>query len=207
MACFLWIFFLPSFSGPRAYIEDRNTKKIDGPVSVPFCQKASAISIESIEFVKGLHTCWLHPLLYSSSSWYLLLGLAKVFSVSTLLFTWLCLLESLDNYLPSPSSSTTMDYDSYDAVLHWIFRSVRLSQSPWGWYILTSSQTQGDAWFKPTEENIAAGVCLRVEPGFFRVFPYENPYLAPFEAAVRGLNPLVAVKVRSAAVHSALATV
>ena len=73
--------------------------------------------------------------------------------------------------------------------------------------IQIGSQTQGDAWFKPSEENIAAGVCLRVEPGYFRVFPYENPYLAPFEAAVRGLNPLVAVKVRSAAVHSALATV
>ncbi|KAF8151650.1 glycosyl transferase family group 2-domain-containing protein [Crassisporium funariophilum] len=83
-----------------------------------------------------------------------------------------------------------MDYDSYDAVLHWIFRS-----------------TQGYAWFKPSEENISAGVCLRVEPGQFRVFPYDNPYLAPFEAAVRGLNPLVAVKVRSAAVHSALGIV
>ncbi|PPQ88373.1 hypothetical protein CVT25_002119 [Psilocybe cyanescens] len=83
-----------------------------------------------------------------------------------------------------------MDYDSFDAVLHWIFRS-----------------TLGDAWFKPTEENISAGVCLRVEPGQFRVFPYENPYLVPFEAAVRGLNPLVAVKVRTAAVHSALTTV
>ncbi|KAF9005040.1 glycosyl transferase family group 2-domain-containing protein [Cyathus striatus] len=83
-----------------------------------------------------------------------------------------------------------MDYDSFDAVLHWIFRS-----------------TQGDAWFKPTEENISAGVCIRVEPGHFRVFPYENPYLLPFENAVRLLNPLVAVKVRSAAVHSALATV
>lgn len=46
-----------------------------------------------------------------------------------------------------------------------------------------------------------------MDPGQFRVFPYENPYLAPFEAAVRILNPLVAVKVRSAAVHSALATV
>ncbi|KAG6836635.1 hypothetical protein H0H93_005662 [Arthromyces matolae] len=83
-----------------------------------------------------------------------------------------------------------MDYDSFDAVLHWIFRS-----------------TQGDAWFKPSEENISAGVCLRVDTGQFRVFPYENPYLVPFEAAVRSLNPLVAVKVRSAAVHSALATV
>jgi hypothetical protein len=27
------------------------------------------------------------------------------------------------------------------------------------------------------------------------VFPYENPYLVPFEAAVRSLNPLVAIKV------------
>ncbi|KAG5643831.1 hypothetical protein DXG03_009562 [Asterophora parasitica] len=67
--------------------------------------------------------------------------------------------------------------------------------------------TLSDAWFKPSEENISAGVCLRVDPGQFRVFPYENPYLAPFEAAVRSLNPLVAVKIRSAAVHSALATV
>lgn len=67
-------------------------------------------------------------------------------------------------------------------------------------------QTQGDAWFKPSEENVSAGVCIRLEPGQFRVFPYENPFLAPFESAVRGLNPLVAVKVRSAAVHSALAT-
>ncbi|KAG0701465.1 glycosyl transferase family group 2-domain-containing protein [Suillus ampliporus] len=83
-----------------------------------------------------------------------------------------------------------MDYDAYDALLHHIFK-----------------QTQGDAWFKPTEENVSAGVCLRVEPGHFRVFPYENPYLEPFEAAVRLLNPVVAVKVRSAAVHAALTTV
>ena len=68
-------------------------------------------------------------------------------------------------------------------------------------------QTQGDAWFKPAEENSFTGVCLRVEPGIFRVFPYENAALEPFEAAVRVLNPEVAVKVRSAAVHAALATV
>lgn len=99
-----------------------------------------------------------------------------------------------------------MDYDSFDAVLHWIFRSVTTSSfSPIP--ISNSAQTLGDSWFKPTEENISAGVCLRVEPGQFRVFPYENPFLAPFEAAVRILNPLVAVKVRTAAVHSALATV
>ncbi|KAH8116831.1 glycosyl transferase family group 2-domain-containing protein [Phellopilus nigrolimitatus] len=83
-----------------------------------------------------------------------------------------------------------MDYDAYDAILHHVFK-----------------QTQGDSWFKPSEENAAAGVCLRVEPGHFRVFPYENHSLAPFEAAVRALNPVVAVKVRSAAVHAALATV
>ncbi|KAK7018371.1 Glyco-trans-2-like domain-containing protein [Favolaschia claudopus] len=83
-----------------------------------------------------------------------------------------------------------MDYDSGDALVQYLFK-----------------KTQGDAWFKPSEENVSAGVCLRVEPGCFRVFPYENPYLVPFEAAVRALNPLVAIKVRSAAVHAALATV
>ncbi|CAK5270569.1 unnamed protein product [Mycena citricolor] len=83
-----------------------------------------------------------------------------------------------------------MDYDSFDALVQYLFK-----------------KTQGDAWFKPSEENVSAGVCLRVEPGHFRVFPYENPFLIPFEAAVRSLNPLVAIKVRSAAVHAALATV
>ncbi|KAJ7122674.1 glycosyl transferase family group 2-domain-containing protein [Mycena crocata] len=83
-----------------------------------------------------------------------------------------------------------MDYDSWDALVQYLFK-----------------KTQGDAWFKPSEENVSAGVCLRVEPGSFRVFPYENPYLVPFEAAVRALNPLVAIKVRSAAVHAALSTV
>ena len=71
---------------------------------------------------------------------------------------------------------------------------------------LIVSQTQGDAWFKPSEENVSAGVCVRIETGHFRVFPYDNPFLAPFEAAIRGLNPLVAVKIRSAAAHSALST-
>ena len=68
-------------------------------------------------------------------------------------------------------------------------------------------QTQGDAWFKPSAENIHAGVCLRVQTGQYRVFPYENHFLEPFEASVRVLNPVVAVKVRSAAVHVALSTV
>ena len=73
--------------------------------------------------------------------------------------------------------------------------------------LILSYYTQGDAWFKPSEENIHAGVCLRVDNGRFRVFPYENRYLEPFEAAVRVLNPVVAVKVRSAAIHAALSTV
>ena len=69
------------------------------------------------------------------------------------------------------------------------------------------SQTQGDAWFKPSEENVYSGVCLRVDNDHFRVFPYDNRFLEPFEAAVRALNPVVAVKVRSAAVHAALSLV
>ncbi|KAG6333925.1 hypothetical protein ID866_5165 [Astraeus odoratus] len=81
-----------------------------------------------------------------------------------------------------------MDYDRYDATLHWIFK-----------------QTQGDAWFRPNEDALPAGVCLRTHDGTFRVFPYEVAGLEPFELAVAALNPLVAVKVRSAAVHAALA--
>ncbi|KAF8634047.1 hypothetical protein AX17_004311 [Amanita inopinata Kibby_2008] len=89
-----------------------------------------------------------------------------------------------------------MDYDRNDALLHWIFR-----------------QTQGDAWFRPNEEHIPSGVALRISDAHldgvpeFRVFPYENADLEPFETAVSALNPLVAVKVRSAAVHAALAEV
>ena len=83
-----------------------------------------------------------------------------------------------------------MDYDRYDAFLHHIFK-----------------QTQGDAWFRPNEDNIAVGVALRVESGEYRLFPYEDLGLEPFEAAVRVLNPAVAVKVRSAAVHAAFVEV
>ncbi|KAJ7472250.1 glycosyl transferase family group 2-domain-containing protein [Mycena galericulata] len=102
-----------------------------------------------------------------------------------------------------------MDYDRWDALLHYLFR-----------------QTQGDAWFRP-DEPVSSGVALRVSDGTvstgggsgvntptgqhsgpeFRVFPYENPALEPFETAVAALNPQVAVKVRSAAVHAALADV
>ncbi|SJL15580.1 uncharacterized protein ARMOST_19081 [Armillaria ostoyae] len=91
-----------------------------------------------------------------------------------------------------PPSSLAMDYDRWDALLHHIFK-----------------QTQGDAWFRPQEESLTSGVALRVNdsPPEFRVFPYENIYLEPFEAAVQKLNPVVAVKVRSAAVHAALADV
>ena len=106
-----------------------------------------------------------------------------------------------------------MDYDGYDALLHYIFKQVCISTAPRtpspGALVLTVSilQTSGDAWFKPTEENIHSGVCLRVAQGRFRVFPYENPYLQPFERAIKILNPIAAVKVRSAAIHAALAHV
>ena len=59
----------------------------------------------------------------------------------------------------------------------------------------------------PTDEVVATGVALRVENGFFRIFPYENPALIPFEAAVRRLNPVVAVKIRNAAVHAVMGRV
>lgn len=103
-----------------------------------------------------------------------------------------------------------MDYDGYDALLHYIFKQVCifvLFRRPR--LVLTASipQTSSDAWFKPTEENIHSGVCLRVAQGRFRVFPYENPYLQPFERAIKTLNPIAAIKVRSAAIHAALAHV
>lgn len=63
--------------------------------------------------------------------------------------------------------------------------------APYKGAVLTVRQTQGDAWFKSAEDNISSGVCIRVEPGVFRVFPYENRYLDPFEAAVKVLNPEV----------------
>ena len=59
----------------------------------------------------------------------------------------------------------------------------------------------------PAEKTLSTGVALRVENDFFRVFPYENPALVPFEAAVRGLNPVVAVKLRSSSVLAAMAKV
>ncbi|KIL67128.1 hypothetical protein M378DRAFT_329332 [Amanita muscaria Koide BX008] len=79
------------------------------------------------------------------------------------------------------------DYDLWDAWLHKIYGA-----------------TQQDNWFMPTDDVIATGVCMRVENGFFRVFPYENPALVPFEAAVRRLNPVVAVKIRDASVHAVM---
>ncbi|KAH6903092.1 glycosyl transferase family group 2-domain-containing protein [Coprinopsis sp. MPI-PUGE-AT-0042] len=87
----------------------------------------------------------------------------------------------------APVTFHNSDYDLWDAWLHKIYEI-----------------TQQDNWFMPSEEIMSTGVAMRVEDGFFRVFPYENPALVPFEAAVRKLNPVVAVKMRSAAVHAAL---
>ncbi|KAF9053307.1 glycosyl transferase family group 2-domain-containing protein [Panaeolus papilionaceus] len=79
------------------------------------------------------------------------------------------------------------DYDLWDAWLHKIYES-----------------TQQENWFMPVEETLSTGVAMRVENGFFRVFPYESPALIPFEAAVRKLNPVVAVKIRNASVQAAI---
>ena len=98
--------------------------------------------------------------------------------------------SSSSSMMGSPHAPVTFhnsDYDLWDAWLHKIYES-----------------TQQDNWFMPSEEIVSTGVAMRVEDGFFRVFPYENPALVPFEAAVRKLNPVVAVKMRSAAVHAAL---
>ena len=83
-----------------------------------------------------------------------------------------------------------MDYDRYDALLHYIFK-----------------QTQGDAWFRPDARDIAAGVCLRDDTGSYRVFPYENLSLEPFERAVRTMGLIVAAKIRSAVAHAAVSEV
>lgn len=106
-----------------------------------------------------------------------------------------------------------IDYDPYDALLHHVYQQVRCGLSFFFSFFFpflprsrVRDQTQGEAWFRPAEEHIATGVCIRTETGHFRVFPYNNALLGPFEAAVRLLNPVVAVKVRSAAVHAAFAT-
>ena len=91
---------------------------------------------------------------------------------------------------PKPTSVIQADYDAYDAILHHVFRS-----------------TQPDGWFKPSTETLSTGVCIRVDNGTFRMFPYQNDALRPFEDAVKDLNPVVAVKIRNASVHAALATV
>lgn len=90
-----------------------------------------------------------------------------------------------------------MDFDLWDGILHHIYK-----------------HASGDAWFRPQEEaasGISSGVAiLTSQPGSppeYRVFPYETASLEPFEWAVRSLGAVVAVKVRSAAVHACLADV
>jgi hypothetical protein len=92
--------------------------------------------------------------------------------------------------------------------MHGYIKSVGLLFSALSTYPFVADEcTQRDNWFMPTEETISTGVAIRVEDGFFRIFPYENPMLIPFEAAVRGLNPVVAVKLRTSSVLAAMAKV
>ncbi|KAI0028398.1 glycosyl transferase family group 2-domain-containing protein [Vararia minispora EC-137] len=84
-----------------------------------------------------------------------------------------------------------MDYDAYDAILHYVY-----------------NKTQGDEWLRPAaERNVNTGVCLRISPGQFRFFPYENRHLESFERGIRLLNPIIATKVQTAAIHVALCSV
>ena len=111
--------------------------------------------------------------------------------------------------MKSSSASNVVEFDAYDAVLHHIY-----------------NQTYGKVWFVPTEEQAAGGVSVRIANPVgqtpysdplpskrystgdvqFRTYPYDKDYLIPFENAVRLLNPVVAVKLRTAAIHSALST-
>ncbi|KAH6902701.1 glycosyl transferase family group 2-domain-containing protein [Coprinopsis sp. MPI-PUGE-AT-0042] len=75
------------------------------------------------------------------------------------------------------SPSTNSDYDLWDA------GCTRFVRRFYAWpttIILPLVQpldeiTQQDNWFMPSEEIMSTGVAMRVEDGFFRVFPYENP--------------------------------
>jgi hypothetical protein len=96
------------------------------------------------------------------------------------------------------------DYDAFDALIHHICPCHPVFSRYIPAYSTLDENTQGDNWFLPKENSLSTGVCLRIENGFFRVFPYENQALVPFEAAVRALNPAVAVKIRNASVHVAL---
>jgi L-lysine epsilon oxidase C-terminal domain len=81
-----------------------------------------------------------------------------------------------------PPLDYTMDYDACDALLHHVSnRSVHhsylLIHHP-HLHLFSHLQTQGDAWSRPTEENVSARVCLRVHPSQFRVLPCGNESLA-----------------------------
>ncbi|EJD36732.1 hypothetical protein AURDEDRAFT_92601 [Auricularia subglabra TFB-10046 SS5] len=56
------------------------------------------------------------------------------------------------------------------------------------------------------DSKAKTGVCLRTGQGTFRVYP-DTEYLDDFEAAIRQLNPEVAVKVTNATVQAALSKV
>lgn len=78
--------------------------------------------------------------------------------------------------------------DAYDAILQHIY-----------------TQTQTYSFYNGSHST---GVSLRIDQAAstFRTFPYNDPSLATFETAVVGLNPEVAIKLRSATVQAAVLT-
>ncbi|KAK7055869.1 glycosyl transferase family group 2-domain-containing protein [Favolaschia claudopus] len=113
----------------------------------------------------------------------------------------------------------TSDYDEVDALLHSIYEKTQQD----AWFApppsagaIAHASLGGVAIRVAAPTPVAAGT-IQASPPYddnsgastpkqptaqaeFRVFPYNAPYLVPFEAAVRGLNPAGAVLVRNAAV-------
>lgn len=96
--------------------------------------------------------------------------------------------------------------DAYDAILQHLYRKVRITISvQWRLSHIGLFQTLGTiAVLRRSSGQTQMGVCLRIGPGTFRVYP-NTEYLEPFEHAVRQLNPEVAVKVFNATINAALA--
>ncbi len=119
--------------------------------------------------------------------------------------------QASSQFAPLLEDHKAMDYDEYGALLHDIFRQVHRRHLTFRAFVSSYFvlQAQEDACFKPSAEREHPRRSLPSYPNrpIPRVIPHENRFLKPFEAAVCVLNPVVAVKVRSAAVHVALSTV
>ncbi|KAJ7234454.1 glycosyl transferase family group 2-domain-containing protein [Mycena rebaudengoi] len=116
----------------------------------------------------------------------------------------------------------TSDYDQFDALLHSIYEKTQQD----AWFSPASGTPLGDACLGGVALRVSASSTTAALPASaapapapsdsgapngagatFRVFPYNAPHLVPFEAALRQLNPAVAVLVRNAAVTATVSKV